>query len=766
MNVSRLNVFKVTVSPLKLGLAVVAAMLASASHGVSLLEEVVVTAQKREQNAQDISIAISAFTGEQLQSLGIFSAEDLADYVPGVQVTHQYSNTPSFTVRGLNANDYAFATSPAVAIYQDGIYKASNINSGVQIFDVERIEILKGPQGTLWGKNTTGGAVSITSVRPEQETSGYISLGYGSFNEIIAEGAVGGGLTENLSGRISMQYVEADGPYDNVTFPTTGIPPGAVPLPSALNGAPPPAEIAAGTGPNADPGAIDTMAIRGQLLWEPSDQFQALVIGHFANHQSSGPAVVSRLEDPDVYDDQVSVDFAPIADNDFYGVTADLRWRIGPGELVSVTGWDAFDRQDHGTDLSNTVPGAVVVPAATPFASAIYAQDFEQFSQELRYEVQGDSVFWLAGMYYSDTEYDQTGDNNGMGTFGQYYESQYRQTDDFLAAFVHAEWAITEALRLNTGLRYNDESRERELHQVYLETGFADFFQSPNLSFPSTLLVDSDGNGIGGPNPFPNEFDTSGLTYRVGLDWNPSEQMLLYYSFSKGLKSGGFESSTVTSMVNLAPIEDEEVLAHEIGIKWDPTDSLRFNAAAFYYDYTEMQQRVSRQDPVFGSVVLLTNLEQADITGLELEVVWAPIEGLEIAATASFLDTEIDSDAVSQGTGESLNGKELANAPETAASLLARYGFEIGNGLSASLQASVNYTGDHFVSIENLAFNQQDFTLVDARVAIGSVAGKWEVSVYGQNLTDEIYVNVAGFASLDYWISRPRTYGVRLDYRF
>jgi iron complex outermembrane receptor protein len=130
------------------------------------------------------------------------------------------------------------------------------------------------------------------------------------------------------------------------------------------------------------------------------------------------------------------------------------------------------------------------------------------------------------------------------------------------------------------------------------------------------------------------------------------------------------------------------------------------------------------------------------------------------------LDTEIDSDAVSQGTGESLNGKELANAPETAASLLARYGFEIGNGLSASLQASVNYTGDHFVSIENLAFNQQDFTLVDARVAIGSVAGKWEVSVYGQNLTDEIYVNGAGFASLDYWISRPRTYGVRLDYRF
>ena len=753
--------------PVKLAAAVAGVLLAQFGYGATLLEEVVVTAQKRAQNAQDIPIAISAFTGDQLQALGVMSAADLADIVAGVQVTMNYANSPSFTVRGLNANDYAFATSPAVAVYQDGIYKASNINSGVQVFDVERIEILKGPQGTLWGKNTTGGAVSITSVRPEQESSGYVTVGYGNYNEWIAEGAIGGGLTDTLSGRISMQYVEADGPYENVTFPTTGIVPGSIPVPNALDGSAPPDEISAFTGPNRDPGAIETMALRGQLLWEPSDDFQALVIGHYANDKSSGPAQVSRLEDPDVYDDEVSVDFVPVADNEFYGITADIRFPVGPGELVSISGWDAYNRRGHGTELSNTVPGILVIPAATPLLGAVYFQDFDQFSQELRYEVRNDNVFWLGGLYYSKTEYDQSGDNAVLGTFGTYFEGQYRQEDETLAAFTHVEWSISDKLKFNGGLRYIDESRERKIQQTFIETGFADFFQSPNLDFPTTLLVDTDGGGILGPNPFSNEFDTSGWSYRLGLDWTPTDDMLLYYSLSKGLKSGGFDSSIVTSMANLRPINDEEVLAHEIGIKWDPTDSVRINAAAFYYDYTEMQQRVAFEDPIFGSAVLLTNFDQVDVTGLELEVLWAPIEGLEFSATASALDTEInDKSATSSITGESLDGNEISNAPEIAASLLARYEFDVSDGLRASLQASANYTGDHYVSIDNFGFNKQDYTLVGARAAIGNSAGDWELSLWGQNLTDEIYVVGGGFAQLDYWISRPRSYGVRLDYRF
>ena len=767
MKESKSNLAGRRARPVKLAAAVACALLASTGHGAVVLEEIVVTAQKREQNAQDIPIAVSAFSGDQLRALGVLSAKDLADNVAGVQITMQYANAPSFTIRGMNANDYAAATSPAVAVYQDGIYKASNINSGVQIFDVERVEILKGPQGTLWGKNTTGGAVSITSVRPDQESSGYVTLGYGSDNELIAGGAIGGGLTDTLSGRISMQYVESDGPYDNVTFSTTGIVPGSIPPPNALDGSPAPDEITSISGRDGDPGAIDTMALRGQLLWEPSDEFQALVIGHYATDESRAGPVVSRFEDPDIYDEEVSVDMVPVSDNEFYGVTADIRWQLGIGELVSISGWDAFDRQGQGVELSNTTLDELVIPAASPYAAALYFQEFEQFSQEFRYEVQSDKLFWLGGLYYSQAEYDQSGDNTGLGVFGTYYENPYRQSDESLAGFTHGEWNITDSWTLNGGLRYSDETREREIYQFYIETGVADFFQSPNLDFPTTLLLDAQGVGVLGPNPYPNEVNASDYSYRIGVDWTPREDMLVYYSLSKGLKSGGFDTSPVTSIANLAPIDDEEVVAHEIGLKWDPTDALRFNAAAFYYDYSGMQQRVGRTDPLFGSVVLLTNLDQVDVTGLELELVWAPIEGLEISASASFLDSQInDNSVVSAVTVESVDGNTLPNAPESAASLMARYVFDVSDGLQATLQASANYTGDHYVSIENLSVNEQSYTLVGARAALSDSAGNWELSLYGENLTNEIFVTGTAFAQLDYYISRPRTWGARLDYRF
>ena len=180
-----------------------------------LLEEVVVTAQKREQDAQDIGIAVSAFSGEQLNALGVADAADLADMTAGVSINMEYGTAPTFTIRGVSVNDFAATTPPAAAVYLDGVYKASNVNSGVQLFDVERIEILKGPQGTLWGRNTTGGAISVTSVKPTQETEGYINVGAGTHGATTIEGAYGTGLTDTLSTRVSLRKMDSDGPYDS-----------------------------------------------------------------------------------------------------------------------------------------------------------------------------------------------------------------------------------------------------------------------------------------------------------------------------------------------------------------------------------------------------------------------------------------------------------------------------------------------------------------------------------------------------------------------
>ena len=225
------------------------AVSAPSARAQGLMEEITVTAQKREQNSQDVGLAISAFSGEQLDALGVADAADLADLTSGVSINMEYGTAPTFTIRGVSVNDFSATTPPAAAVYLDGVYKASNVNSGVQLFDVEQIEILKGPQGTLWGRNTNGGAISVTSVKPSQESGGYINLGAGSHGATIIEGAYGGGLTDNLSTRFSVRKMDSDGPYSSTA--------------------------------HGDAGALDSLAARLQFLLE-TDVFEGNLQLHYA----------------------------------------------------------------------------------------------------------------------------------------------------------------------------------------------------------------------------------------------------------------------------------------------------------------------------------------------------------------------------------------------------------------------------------------------------------------------------------------------------
>ena len=290
----------------------------SAFADSNLLEEVTVTAQKREQNMQDVGIAVTAYTGDQLTSLGIVDTKELAAYTAGVQINMEYGNAPTFTIRGINVNDFGVGTSPAAAVYVDGIYKASNINSGVQLFDLERVEILKGPQGTLWGKNTTGGAVSIITRKPSQETEGYFQAGLGSDSRVEVEGAVSHSITDTLSARWSFQGITADGPYKNVTFP--GQPtPGTVPIDPDTDQRTQFFGIA-----DKDPGDVDTLAVRGQLLWE-LDGMDILAMAHYGRDRGENHPTTSLFDpvsgngDPDVFDDEVSNEFVNTRDTSFTG---------------------------------------------------------------------------------------------------------------------------------------------------------------------------------------------------------------------------------------------------------------------------------------------------------------------------------------------------------------------------------------------------------------------------------------------------------------
>jgi len=726
------------------GASALALLLSLSSVSAQLLEEITVTAQKREQNTQDLGIAITAFSGDQLRALGVTTASQLADFTPGVQINMEYGNAPTFTIRGVNVNDFGAGTSPAAAVYVDGIYKASSINSGPQLFDLERVEILKGPQGTLWGKNTTGGAVSVITRKPTQETEGYFQVGFGSYDRVEFEGAIGGSLTDNLSARLSMQSIASDGPYKTVAFP--GQPaPGTAPIDGTADSRTQFIGIV-----DPEPGDQDTLAVRAQFLWE-LDNTDVLGILYHSTDRGGNPPTTSLFTDPDPYDEKTSAEFLPTRDSKFSGASVQIDWGVSDNsKLVSLTGYDYFDRNE-GLDTI----GFNSIPSESMFTQ-IYLQEFKQFSQELRYEVESERLFWLIGAFYSDSELNQDDDDHySIGYFTAPFNYRFKHENQTTALFAHTEWSMTDTFKLTVGLRYDDESRKQPINKLWFGGGP----DTPTGEAGAAVLADNQ-TELGGL-PIPAQtFDTDGVSYKLGLDWMPRDGLLLYYSHSKGFKSGGFRSDALTSNGMLIAFADEEVLAHEVGIKWDPTDTVRVNAAVYSYDYQNPQQRVPVEVPPFGQLSTMTNLDSADVTGFEGELVWAPTDGLELGVSMSFIDTDI-----SDATQTALNGNNLAFAPDSAYTAFGRYESEFGGDLAGSIQFNVSQTGDHFVTVFNDDFEKQDYTLVGFSAAIRNDVKGWTLSAYGQNLTDEIYVtNYFGDGGV--FISQPRSYGIRLSYDF
>lgn len=708
----------------------------------SILEEVTVTAQKREQSLQDVGIAISAFTGDQLRAFGVTGTRELADLTAGVQINMEYGNAPTFTIRGINVNDFGAGTSPAAAVYVDGIYKASNINSGAQLFDLERVEILKGPQGTLWGKNTTGGAVSVITRKPSQETDGFFQLGYGSNNRVDFEGAFGGALTDTLSARLSVQSINSDGPYKSVSFPGQPIL-GTSPINTTAD-----SRTQAFGKIDSDPGDTDIQAVRGQFLWE-LDNVSILGILHYARDRGENAPTTNLFNDPDPYDRKTSAEFIYQRDSEFSGASVQVDWDVtDTGTLVSLTGYDYFDR-NGGIDTGGP-PG---IPAEAVYTQ-IYLQEFSQFSQELRYEVTSDRLFWMVGGFYSDSTLNQNDDDHySLGVFGAQFNYRFEHKNKTAAIFAHSEYDLNDAFKLTLGLRYNDEKRKQPFNKLW-------FLGGPDtpVGTEGTLVLADNQTELGGL-PVPDQtFSTDGLTYKIGIDWRPNETTLLYYSHSKGLKSGGFRSDALTSNGMLTAFEDEEVFAHEVGLKWDPSDTLRLNAAAFYYDYKNPQQRVPTEVPPFGVLSTMTNLHSADVTGFEAELLWVPTEDLDFGANVSFLDTKI-----SDASRPSLDGNNLAFAPDFAATAFARYSKTLAGGLMGSLQVNVSHTGDHYLTVFNDAIEKQSYTLLGISASIWDDAKGWELSFYGNNLTNEIYATNS-FGDGGVFISAPRSYGLRLRY--
>lgn len=761
-----------TKKTLVLAMSVLSAATLSSLTSAAVLEEVVVTAQKREQNLQDVSVAVTAFSGNALRELNMTNSVDIAGQTPGLNIGTPVGegNNPSITLRGVGLNDFNDNNEGPIAVYRDEVYQSAMPGLTFQLFDMERVEVLRGPQGTLYGRNATGGLVHFISKKPTEEMEGYLDLSLAEYNQVKFEGAIGGSITDSIQGRVSLARNDHDGYVDNRIGP--------------------------------DANEADSYAYRVQLNFDITDNFSALFNVHGGDANTLAPQYQHQATDDGTGTAGVT-DFFGYSDNDgdpfegdygqkgildieSEGYALTLNWKVGEIDFISITAVEQVDKlHRENTDMG---PFPIINPQ--------FASENDQFSQEFRVSGNTDSMNWVAGVYYFDNEVegalDLRNDFPGPlvdaitgappGTFGPdlvpflNYDVDYKQETDSLGFFGQVEYELSDALVLTVGLRYTQEDREMDyqnrtdgdpnavLNSCLIPAGdVCGFGFGPGFPGTNTYIDFTDANPLV-KNSDLNEIDTDNVSGKIGLDFRPNDDILIFFNIARGFKSGGFNGGfldfTDGVMETDIPFDEEELTSYEIGLKSTLAGgALRFNATAFYYDYKDYQALT------FAGLSQFINNSDAEVQGLDLEMVWLPNDSWDISLGASFLDTEVDEVTV-RGVG-TVSGTEMVLAPEFSVNGLVR--FQATDALS--LQLDFNHQDDHYFDITNSDVSKEDsYTVFNARIGY-KVSDNLTVAAYVKNLTDEEYrvytfdfTGPAGFNQQFY--APPRWYGVNVNYSF
>lgn len=678
------------------------------------LEEVIVTAQKREQSFNDVGIAVSVFSETAIKELRMFRPEDVAAQTPNVKINETLANSiVNVVIRGVGLNDYAANNNPAAGIYVDEVYLVSPAMLNFQLFDLERIEVLKGPQGTLYGRNTTAGTVNFISRKPSEEFSAYASLEGGNYDFFGGEAAIGGQLTEGLTARIALQtYQRGEGHQEN-----------------RLTG--------------EDVGEIDRTSWRGMLNWQPNDNVSFLLNWHGGEDKSD--VWLTKIDNPFTTEDDGDTDpyrsgasNASEMDMDAQGGSLTMDWSISDTlSLIAVTGYEEFERH-HIEDRDAT---------SLIMLDGDFMNDIEQFSQEVRLNyVNGDLVL-IGGAFYGNDEV-KTRDRfdasdllvllglEGTDAIG----NEYRQETDSHALFGHSEWQFSDAWKLTAGLRYTNEEKEFSDAFTYIIAGGVEIPVHPTVN---------------------NNYDVDDVSGKIGFDFTGWDNTLVYTSISKGFKSGGFQGQLTFNPDDLRPFGEETMWAYEVGAKMQLADNrVQLNTAVFYYDYEDLQFYGGLFDSPVGTLFGITNVGDADVYGAEVELWWLAAEGLDVRLGAGWLDTEItrsEVDGVAEGSG-------LPNSPEWNFNAMVRYQFGLTDNLDADMMLDLSYQDDVAFDIIRAPVEalEDGYWLANSRIGVGNPDGRWNVYLWAKNLFDEEYRTQVLFSSVGFgenW-SMPRTYGI------
>lgn len=705
--------------------------LAAQSNEHDVLETITVTAQKRAENLQNIPLAVTALTAQELESSALRTTFDLAQAAPNVQF-QDVGSVQVFNIRGVTLIDIGDANEPPVGLYIDDVYQGTVGGHSAALFDLERVEILRGPQGTLYGRNTTGGLVHLIAKPPERDFGGYIQFTAGSYSGRSIEGAVGGPLGERAAVRVSARYDEDDGFQDNAVRGTNF-------------------------------GTTDRWAVRAQMSIDVAQDWTAVLRVHDSDSNGASPGygfygkldpatgqpcsvddiLRSRCMDPrgfQVADPQPDVTYSDLSrlrnELETRGASLRIDGRIAGADFTSITAYDRYEKIfEEDADGS----GAALLLAD-------YGADARQYSQELRIASPPASLAWSVGAFYFHDEKEVFAGLPQLVALLGTTEGLANDADiNTESAAIYGELYVplADRIRWTLGARFTDEAKR--------------LFISDDRTLPTFSERE--------------RIDSSRTTWRTALDWRVNDHQFIYGSISTGFKSGAFNTTFVVAG-DAAPVGNETLTAYEIGSKntfWE--DRLRWNAAVFYYDYQGIQTVASfSQNDVLRTRFI--NAGDARIYGLESELAVRPSERWEFGFNVAYLDARYDAPPTTTISGRPIDGNRPQLTPEYSAQAHVESRTPLGSRGDVTIRLDYDWKDSVFFGPDNLPTERQSAVeLLNASVTWHSASLTWSATAAVENLTDEVYwVHSAdlgnGLGSVQAVWGRPRNYGVRVGYSF
>jgi iron complex outermembrane receptor protein len=769
------------------------------------MEEIVVTARKREENLQNTPLSISAFTANELAQRQIRSTDQLADVTPNLTFdayapSSGQNASSQIYIRGIGQSDFTAVTDPGVGLYVDSVYYARSFGGTLDFLDLERIEVLRGPQGTLFGRNTIGGAIALHTVRPDSELGGSVEVEVGSDEKFYVTGDINVPITDGFYSKFSVTSRQRDGYVDRVQLAER-----------QQSG------VAAETD-GVDLGDDDSTSARASFVWEASDTVNFFLAADYTdesengspatslglNEQQTFPYHANTFENGPAFGGNCPYFFPPPTlpegergtDNNFmclndtwrreeyenegtgevsselemWGVSLEADWEVTDWmSIKSITAYRDIDAYS-GRDADGT-------PYRVFHTQDPFTQD--QFSQELQFSGTTERMKWLVGLYYFEEEADNPNPVQfPEPTIGAIVSGGATDNDNY-AVFGQFTYDITEQWALTAGARYTDETKRFEPYSwadgAYTQGGpgspFVRYHDCPTGQEPGCDGVPgrlfTDGDRLIPEGEYKREFDD--VTPMANLSYQANEDLMLYASYSEGFKSGGFDQRfNVAFPQGPTSFDPETAKTYEAGMKSSWLDNtLRLNVAAFFTDYEDIQIIVRQ-----GFAPITFNAGEAEIQGFEIESTWIPASAWLVQLGVGYTDAEYTNLDESVQTVGITEDHALPQTPEWSGNLGVAYTAQLGEW-SVTPRVDWSYTDDVYNNAVNTPqLLQESYDMVNAAITVESDDGNWQFMLAGRNLTDEVilvsgssgYATGSGYTTGTY--AREREWSLSAKYSF